>query len=78
MQSQREEILTEVPRGSILRPLIFKSFIKNIFLFMQNSCLSSYADNNTVYVFDKDHVIMKIKLRKDFKIFKLSRIILNT
>lgn len=30
--------------------LIFKSFTNDTFLFMQNSCLSNYADNNTVYV----------------------------
>ena len=44
-----ENIIAGVPQGSILEPLFFNIFFNDLFLFVSNSCLSNYADDNTLY-----------------------------
>ena len=52
-----------MPQGS---SLIFNIFINDIFYFITNCLLCNYADDNTLYAFDRSHEIMKCKLQKDF------------
>ena len=44
-----ERIISGVPQGSILGLLLFKIFLNDLFLFAENSDLSNYADDNTLY-----------------------------
>ena len=46
--SEWEDIYKGVPQGSILGPVLFNIFINDIFYFIQESSLYTYADDNTL------------------------------
>ena len=60
-----EEIISGVPQRSILGPLIFNIFLSDLFLFVENSDVSNYADDS-MYGSDLDKV--KQILRQNFEI----------
>ena len=64
--SEWERITTGVPQGSILGPLLFNIFLSNLFLFISNSSLSNYADDNTLYTFRDNLKKIKDNLRNSF------------
>ena len=47
--SSWERIISGVPEGSILGTLLFNIFLNDLSLFVGNSDLSNYADDNTLY-----------------------------
>ena len=57
--SEWERITTGVPQGSILGLLLLITFLNGLFLFISNSFLSTYADDNTPYTFGDN--LKKIK-----------------
>ena len=65
--SSWEEILCEVPRGSILRPLLFNMDLCDLFVIMDQYELANYADDNTPYVSGKniDGVVKSLEEAKD-------------
>ena len=66
--SEWERITTSVPQGSILGPLIFNIFLNDHFLFISNSSLSNYTDENTLYTFGDNLKKNKDNLRNSFDI----------
>ena len=44
------DIFQSVSQGSILGPLLFNLFLCDLFLFVEEADVMSYADNNTPYI----------------------------
>ena len=57
------EIKLGIPQGSILGPLLFNIFLNNIFLFLEETSICNFADDNTIYASSKctENVILKLK-----------------
>ena len=50
--SSWKKIKYGVPQGTFLRPLLFNIFINNIFYFIDETKLATYADDTTIYTTD--------------------------
>ena len=62
------EVITGVPQGSILGPLLFNIFLNDIFVFISKFQLCNYADDNTLYKSGKNMRKIKNDLEMDFMI----------
>ena len=65
--SSTKKVQAGVPQGSIDGPLLFNLFINDSVLFLTDTFLSNYADDNNLHSIGKDRDIIKNLLRKDFR-----------
>ena len=52
--SSWRDILSEVPRGSILGPLIFKIYISDTFFLLKDMHVANYPDDTTPYIYGEN------------------------
>ena len=69
--SSWSEIKAGVPQGSILGPLIFDVFLNDLFLNPEETFLSNYADDNTLYSIGITIESVKKAPTKDFRIIQI-------
>ena len=62
--SNKQDILTGVPQGSILGPLLFIIFFNDITDVIEVAKIVKHADDTVIYVADKDVAVINSKLTK--------------
>ena len=52
--SSFQEVMSSVPQGSVLGPVLFNFYVNDLFLFINQATLYNYADDNTLAYFSKN------------------------
>ena len=67
VSSYWSELVRGIPQGSILAPLLFNIFINDIFFFTEKSEIYHLADDNTLYLCNRNLLRVKENLIFDVK-----------
>ena len=65
INSDFNNIISEVPQGSVVGPILFKAFF-DFFFFMQHATVHTFADDNTLANSDKFKALVTDKKRTNY------------
>ena len=66
--SSWKDIISGVPQASILGPLLFNIHLCDLFYFLEDFDIASYADDATIYTTEKNEESVIAALKKSFAI----------
>ena len=68
--SSWSEVILSVPQGSSLGSLLLNIFLNDLFLYPEETFLSNYTDDNTLYSIDNTIESVKKAISNDFRIIE--------
>ena len=79
--SEFNKVISDVPQGSIVGPILFNCFFNDFYYFMKNVNVHNFADDNTLTTFAKNVETLISILESESKIaidwFETNKTIIN-
>ena len=79
--SEFNKVISDVPQGSIVGPILFNCFFNDFYYFMKNVNVHNFADDNTLTTFTKNVETLISILESESKIaidwFETNKTIIN-
>ena len=77
VHSRLQNVISEVPQGSIVGPALFKCFFNDFFYFIDKASVHNFADDYSLSAFESNienlKLIIESKSKKAFHCFSLTK-----